>query len=180
MNETRKIGSNCLRWLFSLALSVGVLSGVAYAQSLAEVAKEEKKRRTEVEGNTKVIVISERDLGRGRSSPLPESAPAEGGVEEDAGGEGDEDESEADATKTREYWQNRVAGAKKKIEVLESKLQSPENDWGGGMRTDVNPLGQRNLSGRQKIESELAAARSEFSQIQGEARRAGVPAGWVR
>ena len=119
-------------------------------------------------------------MGRGRSSPLPESAPAEGSVAEDAGGEGDEDESEADETKTREYWQNRVAGSKKKIADLESKLQSPENDWGGGMRTDVNPVGQRNLSGRQEIESELAAARSEFSQIQGEARRAGVPAGWVR
>ena len=35
MNETRKIGNNWLRWLFSLALSVGVLSGVAYAQSLS-------------------------------------------------------------------------------------------------------------------------------------------------
>ena len=178
MNESRKIGNYWLRWFFSLALSVGVLSGVAYAQSLAEVAKEEKKRRAEVEGGTEVI--SDRDLRSQRSSPLPSSSVAEGSVAEDAGGEGDEDESESDETKTREYWENRVAGSKKKIADLESKLQSPENDWGGGMRTDVNPVGQRNLSGRQEIESELAAARSELSQIQGEARRAGVPAGWVR
>ncbi len=178
MNKTGQIGSSWLRWFFSLALSVGVLSGAAYAQSLVEVADKEKKRRTGVEGSSKVI--SERDLGRGRSSPLPESAPAEGSVAEDAGGAGDEDQSEADETKTREYWQNRVAQSKKKIADLESKLQNPENDWGGGMRTDVNPVGQRNLSGRQEIESQLAGARSELAQIQDEARRAGVPAGWVR
>ncbi len=178
MNETRKIGNNWLRWFFSLALSVGVLSGVAYAQSLAEVAEKEKKRRTEVEGSSKVI--SERDLRTRRSSLLPSSAPAEGGVAEDAGREDDKNEPEADETKTREYWQNRVAASRKKMADLESKLQSPENDWGGGMRTDVNPVGQRNLSGRDEIESQLAAARSELAQIQDEARRAGVPAGWVR
>ena len=178
MNETRKTGNNWLRWFFSLALSVGVLSGAAYAQSLAEVAEKEKKRRTEVEGSSKVI--SERDLRTRRSSLLPSSAPAEGGVAEDAGREDDKNEPEADETKTREYWQNRVAASRKKMADLESKLQSPENDWGGGMRTDVNPVGQRNLSGRDEIESQLAAARSELAQIQDEARRAGVPAGWVR
>lgn len=178
MNETKRIGKNWLRWFLSLAVSVGVLAGAAYAQSLVDVAEKEKKRRTEVKGDAKVI--SERDLGRGRSSPLPASAPAEGTVAEDAGDKGEEDESETDETKTREYWQNRVAESKKKIADLESKLQDPENDWGGGMRTDVNPVGQRNLSSRQETESQLAAARSELARIQDEARRAGVPAGWVR
>ena len=177
MDESRQRRSNnWLRWFFSLAVSAGVLVGVAHAQSLVDVANKEKKRRTEVDGDSKVI--SERDLGRGRGSPLPASAPADGSVAEDTGGEAEEDE--ADETKTREYWQSRVAESKKKIADLESKLQSPENDWGGGMRTDVNPVGQRNLSGRGDVESQLAGARSELAKIQDEARRAGVPAGWVR
>ncbi len=162
-----------------LALSVAVLSGSAFAQSLAEVAEKEKKRRSEVKGTTKVI--SERELQTGRRvTPLPsDSAPAAGGEvagTEEATGQ----EPEVDETTTREYWQSRVAASREKVAALEERLQSPESDWGGGMRTDVNPVGQRNLSQRQDIESQLAAARAELAQIQDEARRAGVPSGWVR
>jgi hypothetical protein len=146
---------------------------------LAEVAKKEKKRRSEVQGSTKVI--SERDLrSAGRSTPLPSSAAASAEGGESAENAAEDGEDEPDETKTREYWQNRVSASKKKIADLEERLQRPENDWGGGMRTDVNPVGQRNLSQRQGIESQLAAARAELATIQDEARRAGVPAGWVR
>ena len=164
-----------------LGLSISVLSGSVLAQSLAEVADKEKKRRSETKGTAKVI--SERELQSGRRvTSLPaDSAPA-------AGGEGDAasddlvtgQEPEVDETTTRDYWQSRVNVSKEKIATLEERLQSPENDWGGGMRTDVNPLGQRNLSQRQETESQLAAARAELAQIQDEARRAGVPSGWVR
>lgn len=164
-----------------LALSISVLPGSVLAQSLGEVAEKEKKRRSETKGTAKVI--SERELQSGRRvTPLPsDSAPAAGGEGEAASDElATGQEPEVDETKTREYWQSRVNTSKEKIATLEERLQSPESDWGGGMRTDVNPVGQRNLSQRQEIESQLAAARAEFAQIQDEARRAGVPSGWVR
>ena len=167
-----------------MALSLAVLSGTAFAQSLTEVAEKEKKRRSEVKGSTKVIVISDRELQTGRrETPIPAAsaaAPAEGGGEAESAADAGEQEPEVDETKTREYWQNRVTASKQKIADLEVKLQSPESDWGGGMRTDVNPVGERNLSQRQELESQLAAARAELAQIEQEARRAGVPAGWVR
>lgn len=166
-----------------LALSLSVLSGTVLAQSLAEVAEKEKKRRAEVKGSTKVI--SERELRSGRrvASLPPDSPPSTAGESGEEAGVDDlatAEEPEVDETTTREYWQNRVNAAREKITTLEERLQSPESDWGGGMRTDVNPVGQRNLSQRQEIESQLAAARAELVQIQEEARRAGVPAGWVR
>ena len=167
-----------------LTLSLSVLSGSVLAQSLAEVAEREKKRRAEVKGSTKVI--SERELRSGRRVvTLPsDSAPATGGAGDNAGAGADElasgEEPEVDETTTREYWQNRVNAAREQIATLEERLQNPESDWGGGMRTDVNPVGQRNLSQRQDVESQLAAARAELVQIQEEARRAGVPSGWVR
>ena len=176
----------CDRWvrtLVALTVSLAILAGTALAQSLAEVAEKEKKRRAEAKGATKVI--SERELQSGRRvTPLPSDSasgsgsPAEGEAasEETAGA----DEPQVDETKTREYWETRVKAVHDKISGLEQKLQSPESDWGGGMRTDVNPMGQRNLSQRQETESQLAAARAELAQIQDEARRAGVPSGWVR
>jgi len=172
-----------VRTLVALTLSLTVLAGSALAQSLAQVAEKEKKRRSEVKGTAKVISDRELQTGR-RVTPLPNDSAAtatsqgEGAVaSEETAVAG---EPEVDEATTREYWQNRVNAANEKIAALEEKLQSPESDWGGGMRTDVNPVGQRNLSQRQEIESQLAAARAELAQIQDEARRAGVPAGWVR
>jgi hypothetical protein len=172
-----------VRTLVVLALSMTVLTGSAFAQSLVELAAKEKKRRSEVKGTTKVI--SERELQSGRRvTSLPSDSATTATNQGEAGVSSDEtqsaEEPEVDETTTREYWQNRVNAAHEKIAALEQKLQSPESDWGGGMRTDVNPVGQRNLSQRQEIESQLAAARAELAQIQDEARRAGVPAGWVR
>jgi hypothetical protein len=172
------------RWLVTIALGVGLFSGVSAAQSLAELAKKEKERRSQIGSKETTKVISERDLQRaGRSpAPLPASATPAGEAAggEQASGEGEEEAEAPEESKTREYWQNRVDGAKKKIADVEAKLNAPESNWGGGMRTDVNPYGQRNLSQRQELESQLAAAKSELQSIQEEARRAGVPSSWVR
>lgn len=167
--------------LLLVALAV-LLPGSVLGQSLAEVAQKEKKRRAETK--EPVRVISERELQTGRrSTSLPSASAPAAASEAEGDAAGDEaiaEEPEVDETTTREYWQNRVTATKEKIAALEEQLQSPESDWGGGMRTDVNPIGQRNLSQRQDVESQLAAARAELAQIQNEARRAGVPAGWVR
>jgi hypothetical protein len=176
------VGNTWVRTLVVLTLSLTVLAGSALAQSLAEVAAKEKKRRSEVKGTTQII--SERELQTGRRATSLPSDSATAGNQEGGAVAGEETataaEPEVDERTTQAYWQNRVNAANEKIAALEAKLQSPESDWGGGMRTDVNPVGQRNLSQRQEIESELAAARAELAQIQDEARRAGVPAGWVR
>jgi hypothetical protein len=168
----------CFRFfLLFLGLSVGLSS----AQSLVDLAKKEKERR-EKNKTEATRVVTDRDLQtHGR---LPETRPAtatEGSEDQAAAGEeGEGQEQEEDETRTREYWQNRVEGVKKKIQDLEEQLNSPEMTWNEGLRTDVNPIGQRNLSRRQETEKQLAQARTELQTIQEEARRAGVPSSWVR
>lgn len=185
MNETVESAHHRIwvRTLVAFAVCTAVLAGSAFAQSLAEVAAKEKKRRSEVKGTTKVISDRELQSGR-RTTAIPSASASAAGSEAEGATASDDtasgEEPEVDETTTREYWQNRVNAAHEKISALEKQLQSPESDWGGGMRTDVNPLGQRNLSSRQETENQLAAARAELAQIQDEARRAGVPAGWVR
>jgi hypothetical protein len=156
-------------------------AGLSSAQSLVDVAKKEKERRSKLDKQGEARVITDRELQTG--SRLPESlpTPTTEGAESEASSqqEGEEGEGE-DETKTREYWQTRVDGVKKKIADLEEKLQSPEMNWGEGIRNDVNPIGQRNLSHRQDLESQLAQAKAELRAIQDEARRAGVSPGWVR
>ena len=82
--------------------------------------------------------------------------------------------------KTREYWQRRVAGVNERITAIETRLNSAEFNWEGGIRSGVDPMGANNLEARQELERQLAAARAELDAIQTEARRQNIPAGWVR
>jgi hypothetical protein len=41
-------------------------------------------------------------------------------------------------------------------------------------------MGANNLGSRQQAEQQLAAARAELDAVRAEARKAGVPPGWVR
>ena len=173
-----------LRKLGFFVLAVLVTAGLATAQSLAEVAKKEKKRREANHAEAKTV-ITDRDLttnygglpaARSRTAP---SEAEESGEEAsaDEGAAGDEAEAE-DETKKKEYWVARVKAAKEKIKRLEERLAN--EDWGEGQRFGVDPRGLNNLTSRQKTEQELAAARAELEAIRAEARRAGAPPGWTR
>lgn len=166
-----------------LLLLLGLSVGLSSAQSLVDLAKKEKERR-EKNQTSETKVITDRDLqSHGRlPETLPPTTATEQGSEDPvaAGDEGEGEEEEQDETQNREYWQQRVEGVKKKIQDLEEQLASPDMTWNEGLRDDVNPLGQKNLSRRQELETQLAQARTELQTIQEEARRAGVPPGWAR
>ncbi len=164
--------------LTTLVLGLGSVTG--FSQSLAEVAKKEKERRGKNSTDAK-RTITDRELAGSFGGLPPASstvqAPASG--EGTGAAEGEEGETAAqDETKTEAYWQNRVKGSKEKIAKLEQQLQS--DDWGAGQRVGVDPMGANNLGSRQGVEQQLAAARSELEAVRAEARKAGVPPGWVR
>lgn len=171
------------RTLVLTTLVLGLGSVVASAQTLAEVAKKEKERRGKNSTEAK-RTITDRELASSFGGLPPTSStvqtPASGegttasGAAETQGGE----TPAQDETKTEAYWQSRVKGSKEKIAKLEQQLQS--DDWGGGQRVGVDPRGANNLSARQQAEQQLAAARSELEAVRAEARKAGVPPGWVR
>jgi hypothetical protein len=149
------------------------LAGLAdgSAQSLAEMAKKEKERRKEL-GATDVKSFDDSDLG-GRMS-IPRSLPTPTGADETSAesGEdpGDEEETELeDPTKTQSYWRDRKAAIDSRIANLESQLNRP------GFADDP-----ANLLRRNRLQKDLAQARSELTRLQEEARRKGVPRGWVR
>jgi len=167
------------RTLVLTTLVFGLGSAAAFSQSLAEVAKKEKERRGKNSSEAK-RTITDREL----SSSFSGLPPASSTVQTPASGEGTAAEGEGgeaaaqDETRTEAYWQSRVKGSKEKIAKLEQQLQS--EDWGAGQRVGVDPMGSNNLGTRQAVEQQLAAARSELEAVRAEARKAGVPPGWVR
>ncbi len=170
------------RTLALMGLTLGLGAALLSAQSLAEVAKKEKERRGKTSTAT-AKTITDRELARSyrglppTSSTVQTPASGEGAKAEGAEGEGGAKPAE-DATKTPEYWQNRMKASKEKIAKAEQALKT--DDWGEGQRVGVDPNGANNLGTRQKAEQQLAAARAELEAIRAEARRAGVPPGWVR
>jgi len=166
-------------WILFIAL-LAVTSGVASAQSLAEIAKKEKERRAANKDQPE-NVITERDLSSSYGGLREgEPAPADGETAQtgDSSAEGDasQEPTVEDETKTQGYWQNRISAAKEKIARLEQETQ----DWGDGQRVGVDPRGTSQLARRERAQQDLEKARAELAGIQAEARRAGVPPGWVR
>ncbi len=170
------------RTLVLTTLVLGLGSAVGSAQSLAEVAKKEKARRGKNSAES-TRTITDRELATSFSGLPPTSSTVSqttaSGEATEGGTAATEGEGAAqDEKKTPEYWQNRVKGSKEKIAKLEQQLQS--EDWGAGQRVGVDPRGTNNLGTRQQAEQQLAAARSELEAVRAEARKAGVPPGWVR
>ncbi len=169
------------RTLVLTTLVLGLGAAPVFSQSLAEVAKKERERRDKTTGSKRTITDRELASSFGGLPPASStvSTPASGEAAAAAGAEGQAGETAPqDETKTQAYWQNRVKGSKDKIAKIEQQLQS--DDWGAGQRVGVDPRGATNLGSRQQAEQQLAAARSELAAIQAEARKAGVPPGWVR
>lgn len=149
------------------------------AQSLAEIAKKEKERRKKVESK-QTHSYSEKDL---KSNGLPTAPPARSAQQGEAtAGNGNDTTTTADAgdtnaasaqeddpTKTPAYWHDKVSAIDKKISDLETRLKSP------AMTSNT-----RGAAERQNVEKDLAQARADRAALVDEARRKGVPPGWLR
>jgi hypothetical protein len=155
-------------------LTVLLLSGwtTVSAQSLADLAKKEKERR-KANDATGVQSYNESNL-RGRTAALPQAAPAldaETG-ESPSSQEGDEpaeEEEEVDPAETEAYWRNRLAPIDKRIADIRARLNAP------GFTEDPT-----NLRRRQRMEQDLEKALADRRAVVDEARRKGVPPGWLR
>ena len=121
--------------------------------------------------------------------------PADGqqtGADEETDGNSEADRLESgDGPRDQEYWRNRIAAAraaKERAELLSSALQNRADGLLAEF-TAVDDPGQRSVVEQERIEAlaELERTGGEIQQydqdildIQEEARRAGVPPGWLR
>ncbi len=157
----------CLTWTFIVMFA----ASAAMAQSLAEIAKKEKERRKQLESSESRTVtdVELRRAGGPRmtvSSTSRSDADSDDVAEEDV--EADEEEI-ADERQTEDYWRGRLAPIDTRIKSMEERLQSPQ--------FTSNPFGAPD---RERLERQLAEARAQRQAVVDEARRKGVPPGWLR
>ena len=177
----------------SLIVAVVLVCGaVAPAQSLGEVARREAERRKAIKAPGKVYTNESL-----RTEPAPSSVPPPSATQT-ASSEPAQEDSEPDAAlpagedpRQEAYWQERLtverdalARAETFAEALQSRINALSTDF-----VNRDDPAQRNVvaADREKAMAELDRVRQEIVQhqkaidgIQEDARRAGVPAGWVR
>ena len=157
----------CLSWTVIMILA----ASAAVAQSLAEIAKKEKERRKQLDSSESRTVtdVELRRAGGPRttlSSTSRSDADSDDVAEEDVE---DDQEEIADERQTEDYWRGRLAPIDTRIKSLEERLQSPQ--------FTSNPAG---APARERLERQLAQARADRQTVLDEARRKGVPPGWLR
>ncbi len=182
------------RFLLTTAGLLAVVAPLA-AQNLADVARAEETRRKGVMGQAKVYTnesLRGADGGEAPPAPMPGATPAPGPTTTPAAPRGTTPATPAtDATKDEKFWRDRLAAARDAIrrsQAFADALQSQIN----ALYTEFVNIGdpvqravieQKRLAAiaeQDRLRADIVKQGKVLSDIEDEARRANVPAGWLR
>ncbi len=176
-------------------------AAVVSAQSLADLAKKEEERRKDMKGPTKVITNKDLAPVPSGSTPAPAdgaavpATPAPGGAAKDAKGAKDaKDEKDAKANepgKDKAYWAGRLKGLQETLDrdqtyadALQSRINALTTDFVNradpAQRSVIERDRQRSLAELAKLKEQIQKDKKALADLDEEARRAGVPPGWLR
>jgi hypothetical protein len=193
--------------LLTVALVAGILApALAEAQQsppLAEVARKEAERRKGMKESGKVITT--KDLPE--SARRPAASSGEGTAQAQAQGTGAPAASGGDAkpaaasaaaadaskgpAQDEQYWRNRLKTAQDGLaraetfsDALQSRVNALTTDFANRddpyQRAKVGEDRVKAVAELEKVKGEILAFRKQLDDIQEEARKAGVPPGWLR
>jgi hypothetical protein len=189
------------RVLMAIVL-VAVYAGPALAQSLADVAKAEAARRKNVEAPSKVYTNDDlkSDFTKPASAPAAPPAtagtPAEGAAAAKPAAPAQAANGAASApaaapARDQAYWTTRLGEARAKLQRSQAFAQALQNRIDMLWTDFVNrgdPVQQRAIEQERntalaeldRLKKEIDENTKAISDIEDEARRSGVPAGWLR
>jgi hypothetical protein len=184
--------------LLVVALGGGATARLVRGQSLAEVAKKEEERRKGVPAPAKVY--TNKDL-----TPVPAGSPPPSSgtssstapkTDIDAPKEAkeppaDKPEKGAGQLKDQAYWSGRLKTLQDKLDrdtsfadALQTKVNSLTADFVNrddpAQRATIERDRQKALAQLSALQKDIANGKKAIADLQEEARRAGVPPGWLR
>ena len=173
-----------------LVVVIAAWSVPASAQSLAAVARKEEARRKQVKQPSKVI--TNKDLKPVTAPPPPPAAPADAPAPADgeAPAETAPDE-EQQREQDEQAWRNKMADARQALErsqMYADALQSKINALWGDFTARDNPVERaqieierkKAIAEQERVKAEIEAQTQTIADLEEEARKAGVPPGWIR
>jgi hypothetical protein len=161
---------------------------------LAEVAKREAERRKGIKQTGKVITT--KDLpesarkpapagGGGSTSPAPTTEAAPATEQKPAGGDAQSDQ------KDEKYWRGRLTMAQEGLrrsqafaDALQSRINALTTDFVNRddpyQRAKIGEDRQSALAELERVRGEIESFKKQLVDIEEDARKAGVPPGWLR
>jgi hypothetical protein len=186
-----------MKFLFAAALSASVAFGAtaATAQSLGDIAKKEEARRKTVKSAGKVY--TNQDLRADTSSPPEPAPPAAADATQPAAPNTPAAAQPAapapadDQKKDEAYWKGRLTQARTALErsktfadALQSRINALTTDFAArsdpAQRSVIEQDRQKALAELDRVNKEIKDNTKAITDIQEEARKAGVPTGWYR
>lgn len=181
-----------------VALLVSVLAGavpvLAQNPPLGEIARKEQERRKALQGKgqEKGKVITNKDLPPSAHKPaVAQPAPAAG---EQKPGEDSRPAAQAGATdeqKDEAWWRGRITQARESLrrsemflEALQSRINALSADFVArddpAQRARLAEDRQKALAELDRVQTDIVQQKKQIEDIEEEARKAGVPPGWLR
>ena len=180
----------------AVLLSLGGMAVHLTAQSLADVARQEQDRRKAIKKPSKVL--TNKDLGGvpGTAPPVTPAAaaPDASGTTPAADGQkpvADAEKKAGEPAKDQAYWSGRAKELQTQISrnetfavALQSRINALANEYtnqGDGVRQQAIAVErQKTIDELNRVTKQIADDKKASADLQEDARRAGVPAGWLR
>jgi len=166
------------------AVFVAMSAPMPRAQSLGDVARREEARRKNVKsGKTYTNESLRGDASTTPSAATPAPAVAPTPVPEK--------KDDQDPKKDQKYWKDRMGQARDNLqrakmfeEALQSRINALSADFSArddpAQRGQIADNRQKALAELDRVKKDIAAYEKQVRDIEDEARKAGVPPGWVR
>lgn len=189
--------------------SILTVAGVApvYSQSLAAVAKKEEDRRKAIKDPAKVY--TNKDVGSPPAGSMPPSdadsskadakesakdATAKDGKDpaaKDAAGKDADKGADAGKDKGQPYWRQRMQMLQTQadrdqtyLDAVQTRINALTTDFVNrddpAQKASIEKERQRNLGELERLKKAIQDDKKAIADLEDEARRAGVPPGWLR
>ena len=165
------------------------------AQSLGEAAQKEAARRKAVKGPVKVFTNDSLRPVSTDPVPTPPADPSQaapgGAATPPAQAAPAQEPPAPDPLKDPEYWRKRMADARLQrdrnaflMEAIQSRINALTADFSARddpfQRAKIGDERQRAIAELERMTQEQQTIEKQIADIEEEARRANVPAGWIR
>lgn len=188
-----------------LVAALSAVPGTSFAQSLADVARESTATRTEQRKPVKVYTNDNLKADITPSSPVASSSaddltspdasgamtPADGSAPADAASSGPVTDARDQRSKDEAAWRARITAARESLDrstsfasALQTQINSLTTDFVSrddpAQRAQIEQQRLKAVAELERTQREIESNRKAIAAIEDEARKAGVPAGWLR
>jgi hypothetical protein len=177
-----------------LGVAVCAVARPCSAQSLGDVAQKEAARRKAVKGPVKVFTNDSLRPAPTGPVPTPSADPGQAqpaGAATPAQAAPAQEPPAPDPLKDPEYWRKRMADARLQrdrnaflMEAIQSRINALTTDFTARddpyQRAKIFEDRQRSIAELERMKQEQQTIEKQIADIEEEARRANVPAGWIR